>query len=42
MSDLSAGSEFAGHRIDAEAKRGGMGVVYRATDPKDRNLGRMP
>jgi serine/threonine protein kinase len=29
--DLSIGSEFAGHRIDGIAGRGGMGVVYRAT-----------
>src|SRR3954451_17355027 len=31
MPDLSIGSEFAGHRIDGVAGRGGMGVVYRAT-----------
>src|SRR4051812_49818705 len=31
MAELSIGSEFAGHRIDGIAGRGGMGVVYRAT-----------
>src|SRR3954470_3769421 len=30
--EFSIGSEFAGHRIDAVAGRGGMGVVYKATD----------
>lgn len=30
VTDLSQGDEFAGHRIDGVAGRGGMGVVYRA------------
>jgi DNA-binding NarL/FixJ family response regulator len=30
--EVNIGSTFAGHRIDALAGRGGMGVVYRATD----------
>jgi two-component system response regulator NreC len=29
---LATGSSFAGHRIDGLAGRGGMAVVYRATD----------
>ena len=31
MPELQIGSVFAGHRIDAVAGRGGMGVLYRAT-----------
>ena len=29
---LQIGSTFAGHRVDGVAGRGGMGIVYRATD----------
>src|SRR3954453_14782027 len=31
MRSVAIGSTFAGHLIHAEAGRGGMGVVYRAT-----------
>jgi serine/threonine protein kinase len=30
VAELSIGSEFAGHRIESVAGRGGMGVLYRA------------
>ncbi len=29
---LDIGSAFAGHRVDGIAGRGGMGIIYRATD----------
>ena len=36
MTGLAPGTEFAGHLIDTVAGRGGMGVVYRATQLRAR------
>lgn len=36
MSELTVGGEFAGYRVDALVGRGGMGVIYRGTDPRLR------
>jgi serine/threonine protein kinase len=32
--ELAIGSEFAGYRVEEIAARGGMGVVYRATQAR--------
>ncbi|MFL5822611.1 MAG: serine/threonine-protein kinase [Solirubrobacteraceae bacterium] len=38
MRALFAGSEFAGYRIDAVIGRGGMGVIYRATESRPERV----
>jgi serine/threonine-protein kinase len=38
VDELSPGSDFAGHRIAGVVGRGAMGTVYRATDPRGRDV----
>ncbi len=38
MSELGIGEEFAGHRIEGVAGRGGMGIVYKALDMRLKRL----
>ena len=38
MSELGIGEEFAGHRIEGVAGRGGMGIVYKALDLRLKRL----